>query len=150
LKERLSLNKTSLDDRDFRILTIIADSGKAISSWQICQKLFPSEENVQKHLSSVIWRLDKLVKVQALTKLPHPKRRKRVVYGFSKVPFSLDGTVFISSKLGELILSCRFAGNCHPCRLDSKECRLSEIIREESHELVQAFYPQDGDNSGKL
>lgn len=142
------MNKTPLDNRDFRILTIVASSERPISSWEICQKLFPSEKNAQKHLSSVIWRLDKLTKVQALTKHPHPMRRKKVVYGFSKAPFSIDGTVFIPSKLGEVIVSCRFAGNCHPCRLDSQKCRLSEIIRKGSHELVQAFYQQDGGNSG--
>ncbi|MEM2111151.1 MAG: hypothetical protein QXX08_04660 [Candidatus Bathyarchaeia archaeon] len=144
------MNKTPLDSRDFRILTIVADSGKAISSWEVCQKLFPNEKNGQNHLSSVIWRLDKLVKVQALTRLRHPRRRNKVVYGFSKAPFSIDGTVFIPSKLGEVIVSCKFAGNCHPCRLDSQKCRLSEIIRKGSHELVQPFYPQGGGNSGYM
>jgi DNA-binding CsgD family transcriptional regulator len=145
------LNRTPLDDRDFRILTIVADSGKTISSWEICQKLFPSEKGVQNHLSSVIWRLDKLTKVQALTKLPHPRRRKKVVYCSSKAPISIDGTVFIPSKLGEVIVSCKFAGNCHPCRLDSPKCRLSEILHNKgNHELVQAFYSQDGDGNGSL
>ena len=143
------MNRASLDNRDFRILTIVADSGRAISSWEICQRLFPSEKNVQKHLSSVIWRLNKLTKVQALTKHPHPTKRKKVVYDFSNTPFSIDGTVFIPSKLGGVIVSCKFAGNCHPCRLDSQKCRLSEIIRnKESQELVQAFYSQDGDGNG--
>jgi DNA-binding CsgD family transcriptional regulator len=144
------LNKTPLDSRDFRILTIAADSGRPISSWEICRKLFPSEKNVQKHLSSVIWRLDKLSKIHALTKHPHPMRKKKVVYEFSNVPFGIDGTVFIPSKLGEVIVSCRFAGNCHPCKLNSKKCRLSEIIRKGSYELAQAFYPQDGGDSGQL
>ena len=144
------MNRPSLDDKDFRILTIVADSEEAISSWEVCQKLFPSEKNVQKHLSSVIWRLDKLTKVQALTKLPHPRRKKRVVYDFSKTPFSIDGTVFIPSKLGEVIVSCKFVGNCHPCRLNSQTCKLSEIIRKGGHELMQTFCSQDGGNSGQL
>lgn len=89
------MNKTPLDDRDFRILTIVADSEEAISSWEVCQKLFPSEKS-------------------------------------------------------QVIVSCKFAGNCHPCRLNSQKCRLSEIIDRGSHELMQAFYPQDGGNSGYL
>jgi len=144
------LNRTPFDERDFRILTIVADSGGPISSWEICQKLFPSERNVEKHLSSVIWRLDKLTKIHALIRHPHPRRRKKVVYCFSNAPFSIDGTVFIPSKLGELIVSCKFAGNCHPCRLDSQTCKLSEIIHKGIHELMQAFYSQDGGNSGQL
>jgi DNA-binding CsgD family transcriptional regulator len=129
------LNKTPLDNRDFRILTIVASSERPISSWEICQKLFPKEKYVQKHLSSVIWRLGKLTKVQVLTKHPHPMRRKKVVYGFSNTPFSIDGTVFIPSKLGGVIVSCRYAGNCDPCRLDSPQCRLPEVIRKLDHEL---------------
>ena len=142
------MNKTPLDNRDFRILTIVSTAEKPISSWEICQKLFPSERNVQKHLSSVIWRLNKLIKIQALTKHPHPMRRKKVVYDFSNGPFSVDGTVFIPSKLGGVIVSCKYAGNCQPCRLDSPECRLSEIIRKGGHELLQALYSQDSGGNG--
>ena len=141
------MNKISLDNRDFQILTIVVSSERPISSWEICQKLFPSEKNVQKHLSSVIWRLSKLVKIQALTKHPHPMRRKKVVYGFSKAPFSIDGTVFIPSKLGGVIVSCRYAGNCQPCKLDSQKCNLSETIRKKD-ELLQAFNLKDGGGNG--
>jgi len=142
------LNKTPLDNRDFQILTIVASSERPISSWEICQKLFQKEKHVQKHLSSVIWRLNKLTKVQALTKHPHPMRRKKVVYGFSNTPFSIDGTVFIPSKLGGLIVSCRYAGNCHPCRLDSLKCKLSEFVRKADHELMQALYSKDSGDNG--
>jgi DNA-binding CsgD family transcriptional regulator len=142
------LNKTRLDNRDFRIVAIVASSARPISSWEICQRLFPSEQNVQKHLSSVIWRLDKLTKVQALTKRPHPLRRKKVVYDFPNTSFSIDGTVFICSKLGGVIVSCRYAGNCHPCRLESPKCKLSEGIHKLSHELAQAFCSKDGGDNG--
>jgi hypothetical protein len=75
-------------------------------------------------------------------------RRKKVVYGFSNTPFSVDGTVFIPSKLGGVIVSCRYAGNCHPCRLDSPKCKLSEFVRKADHELMQAFYSKDSGGNG--
>jgi hypothetical protein len=134
------LRKPALDSKDFEILSLIALEPKApISSWEICQKLFSHETNPQNHLSSVIWRLEKLTKAHFLKQLPHPTRNGKAVYSLSQpdLSFSVDGTVFIYSKVGCVIVNCRFVDGCGPkCQFGGSKCKLSNLIRKEGLEVV--------------
>jgi hypothetical protein len=132
------LKKTVLDNQDFKILNLVASSGQpSISSWEICQKLFPDEDNPQNHLSSVIWRLEKLTKTKFLNQLPHPTRGGKAVYSLPDYAFSVDGTIFIPSKVGGVIVNCKFIDDCKAqCDFGSSRCKLASLIRKEGLEPV--------------
>lgn len=131
------MKRAALDSNDFKILSLVASEQNPISSWEICQKFFPEEDNPQNHLSSVIWRLEKLTKTKFLKQLPHPTREGKAVYSLPEFAFSVDGTVFIPSKVGGVIVNCKFIDGCKPeCQFGSSRCRLSALIRKEGLEVA--------------
>lgn len=145
------MRKPTLDNQDFKILNMVAtiEQSTPISSWEICQKLFPEEDNPQNHLSSVIWRLEKLTNVGFLKQFPHPTRDGKAVYSLPELAFSVDGTVFIPSKIGGLIVNCKFIDGCKPkCQFGSSSCKLANLIRKEGLEVVleiaKALAKKDG------
>jgi hypothetical protein len=136
-------NLSQIDNHDFQMLGIIAASGhQQISSWEICQALYPDNKNPQNHLSSVIWRLEKLVRLNFLNEHPHPTREGKKIYSLPKYAFSVDGTVFIPSPIGGIIVNCRFKKDnegketCQPCKFGTPECELHTAILKEGLEPV--------------
>lgn len=129
------MNKSPMDNQDFKILNIVATGEKPLSSWEVCQKLFPGEkEAAQNHLSSVICRLNKLSRMHALKKEPHPTRENKSVYALAGAHFSIDGTVFIATPIGGFIMNCRFRSGCSICKFNTPKCKLADVIREEGLE----------------
>lgn len=130
------MRKSALDTKDLEILNVMQPD-TPISSWEICQKLFPEEDNPQNHLSSVIWRLGKLTQAGLLKQLPHPTRENKAVYCLAEYAFGVDGTVFIPTKVGALIVNCKFKDGCKPeCDFGSSKCKLVSLIRKEGLDVV--------------
>lgn len=126
-----------MDNQDFKILNIVATGEKPLSSWEVCQKLFPGEkEAAQNHLSSVICRLNKLSRMHALKREPHPTRENKSVYTIAGAYFSIDGTVFIATELGGFILNCTFRNECSVCKFNNPKCKLADVIRKQNAEPV--------------
>jgi hypothetical protein len=130
-----------LDKQDIEMLSLIATmvtkDEPEISSWALCKRLYPEEKNPQNHLSSVIWRLDKNVSLGFLKEHPHPTRDNRKVYSLPDYAFSVDGTVFIPSPVGGLILNCTYRKDgCNPCKFGGKSCKLVKAILNDGLETV--------------
>lgn len=144
MKETLTTPKKQIDNLDFQILGLIASVGTPqVSSWTICRLLYPNIKNPQNHLSSVIWRLDKLTGLHFLIAHPHPKRAGKKVYALPEYAFSIDGTVFIPSPIGGIIVNCRFkkdklghGKSCEPCVFGGPDCELHTAILKEGLEPV--------------
>lgn len=125
-----------VDKQDFNILTIIAAQPR-ISSWDICRKIFPDEDNPQNHLSSVIWRLDKLTELKFIRKQKHPTREHKAVYSLPDLAFSVDGTIFIPSPAGGIIINCTYINGCKPhCKFGGRRCKLATAILSQGLEPV--------------
>lgn len=119
-----------LDSLDYSILGCFAEK-QTRTSWEIVKILHPNETNLNRYLSSVIFRLEKLRQQGFVVKRPHPNRKRKSIYDLNPQSVCLDGTFFIPSKIGGIILQCKFEGECkRPCRFGSEDCKLSAFIRE--------------------
>lgn len=129
----------NVDTVDFTILDIVAKQ-PTISSWDVCQQLFSEEKDskkLQNHLSSVIWRMRKLVQGGYLKRLPHPTRPKKAVYSLPALAFSVDGTIFIPSKAGGIIINCTHKEGCmasRKCTFGGPNCKLANDIKQQGLE----------------
>lgn len=135
------MNKSIIDNTDLKILTIVANKEpESVSSWAVCQELFAAEQKQarENHLSSVISRLDKLTKLGALRKEPHPTRKRKSVYSFIGAHFSMNGTVFIANKsLGGFVINCSYINGCPPpCKFMTEKCTLAAELRKQGLEPV--------------
>jgi hypothetical protein len=126
-----------VDQQDINILGLMAGKGR-VSSWTVCKKLYPDEVNPQNHLSSVIWRLDKLASIGFLKAFPHPTRADKNVYSLPlpDLAFSVDGTVFVATPVGGLAINCTYKKGCRKCRIGSKQCKLATSIMQQGLEQV--------------
>jgi hypothetical protein len=99
--------------------------------------MFPDESNPQNHLSSVIWRLDKLVGLKFIRQHKHPTRAHKNVYSLPDLAFSVNGTIFIPSPVGGTIINCTYVNDCKPrCKFGGPRCKLSTAILNEGLEPV--------------
>lgn len=119
-----------VDALDYQILNLFVDSEEPLTSWNVANSLFP--EAVPRKLPMIIYRLKKLAKTGLLDHYPSPRRKDQRIYKLNPQSLCLDGTVFIPSKAGGLVVNCKYyEKGCPGCVFGSEQCKLYGEMKEE-------------------
>jgi hypothetical protein len=125
-----------LDSLDYDILGCFAEK-KTLTSWDIVKKLHPKDTNLNRYLSSVIFRLEKLRQQGFVRKRPHPERKKKSIYDLLVPLICRNGMVYAATGFGGLIIKCRFQDTCHrPCNFGSPTCQLVDYAKNHKEEAL--------------